>query len=233
MKQTKGKIYLSDKRGTKETTCFRRYCTFNFQEYFREDRRPLGGLYVFNEETLGGCQSLNFEVVRESYIILIPLVGSLDICCEDKVSTVEIEEIRVMKMSAKGAFNIKNPHHSELISYLQIWINAEQPIKTISGHSFPFELTSIVNQLKEVTAIASTDSEMPFRISLGQFEAREETIYPLSGKTCLFYAFIIAGAFELEGRLLHAGDGLALWNTKEVELEALSNSAMLLVIELH
>ncbi|WP_165699302.1 pirin family protein [Hymenobacter jejuensis] len=47
-----------------------------------------------------------------------------------------------------------------------------------------------------------------------------------------FFAFVVAGAFEVEGRLLHERDGLALWDVQEVELEALSNDALVLVLEL-
>lgn len=43
---------------------------------------------------------------------------------------------------------------------------------------------------------------------------------------------VLAGAFEVEGRLLHAHDGLALWDTATVELEALSPDALVLVVEL-
>ncbi len=46
------------------------------------------------------------------------------------------------------------------------------------------------------------------------------------------YTFIVDGAFEIEGRLMHARDGLALWNTEKIELEALSNNAIVVVLEL-
>jgi hypothetical protein len=43
--------------------------------------------------------------------------------------------------------------------------------------------------------------------------------------------FVLNGAFEAKGCLLHERDGLALWDTNEIEMEALSNDAMMLVIE--
>lgn len=46
------------------------------------------------------------------------------------------------------------------------------------------------------------------------------------------FALVLAGAFEVAGRLLHAHDGLALWDTAAVALEALGNDAVLLVLEL-
>jgi redox-sensitive bicupin YhaK (pirin superfamily) len=43
--------------------------------------------------------------------------------------------------------------------------------------------------------------------------------------------YVIEGAFEVQYRLLHARDGLALWEAERVEWEALSNDAILLVLE--
>jgi hypothetical protein len=44
---------------------------------------------------------------------------------------------------------------------------------------------------------------------------------------------VLAGAFEAEGRLLHAKDGLALWDARApLEIEALSDNALLLVLAL-
>jgi len=47
-----------------------------------------------------------------------------------------------------------------------------------------------------------------------------------------FFCFVIAGAFELENRLLQMRDGLAVNGPCAVELEALSEGALLLTIEL-
>ena len=72
---------------------------------------------------------------------------------------------------------------------------------------------------------------LPFALRLGRFMGREEAVYKVQPGNQLF-AFVVAGAFELEGRLLHEKDGLALWDAEEVELEALSNHALVLVVEL-
>jgi hypothetical protein len=45
-------------------------------------------------------------------------------------------------------------------------------------------------------------------------------------------AFGLAGAFELESRLLHEKDCVALWDVEEIKLEALRNHAIVLLLEL-
>ncbi len=93
---------------------------------------------------------------------------------------------------------------------------------------FGFDFEKNQNQLIEIIS----SSKLPFKLSAGIFTGREEAVYELKHLHSKFYCFVIDGAFEIEGRLLHARDGLALWNTKTVELEALSNNAIVLVIEI-
>ena len=56
--------------------------------------------------------------------------------------------------------------------------------------------------------------------------------YHVKDKRSRLFVFMIEGAFEVEGRLLHAWDSLDLWDATTTEMEALSNEAMILVIEL-
>ncbi|WP_262891527.1 pirin family protein [Adhaeribacter radiodurans] len=49
----------------------------------------------------------------------------------------------------------------------------------------------------------------------------------------MLYFCAYRGAFEVQGRLLHEKDSLALWDTEEVELEALSNHIRILIMELN
>jgi hypothetical protein len=66
---------------------------------------------------------------------------------------------------------------------------------------------------------------------VGRFKGRGENGYSLSPSSAL-YSFVLAGVFEIDGRLLHERDGIALWATDKIEMEALSNDAILLTIEL-
>lgn len=70
------------------------------------------------------------------------------------------------------------------------------------------------------------------RISLGLFTGRSETVYmPVQKQPTITTAFVLQGAFEPEGRLLHKADALSVYNAPTLEMEALSNQAILLLIE--
>ena len=73
---------------------------------------------------------------------------------------------------------------------------------------------------------------MPATLSVGKFSGRAETVYHSKQSSANVFVFVLEGAFEVEGRLLHARDGLALWQTTAVEMEALSNDALVMLVEM-
>jgi quercetin 2,3-dioxygenase len=94
---------------------------------------------------------------------------------------------------------------------------------------FNFDLSQS-NQLH--TIITAADLNQPAYAYIGKYDGRKKGIYSLQNKNNGIYCFVIEGAFEIQDRLLHAKDGLAIWNTDEIDFEALSNGAILLLFEL-
>jgi redox-sensitive bicupin YhaK (pirin superfamily) len=237
-KQVPGKIYLADQRGTLETSQFRRQSTFNFGAFQREHKQPFGRLYGLNEETLAGGHAVEFVVAADSYIVLLPIMGAVAFSTGGGTrGTVEAEELTTIAAPVGTVLTLRNPFGDELISLLHIWVRATQPL---AGPPFAtttvFDEQLLENQLRELVSARTNDHlpsepDLPFMLSLGRFMGRHETVRQVAPGSTLF-AFVIAGAFELEGRLLHEKDGLALWDVGAIELEALSNHALVLVLEL-
>ena len=69
-------------------------------------------------------------------------------------------------------------------------------------------------------------------IAITKLNGRSEVVYKPSALNNCFFAFVIQGAFEMEGILLHARDGVAFWNYEQAEIEALSNDAIILLLEM-
>ncbi|WP_375433806.1 hypothetical protein [uncultured Hymenobacter sp.] len=230
IKQTPGKIFLADQRGLTETSKFRRYSTFSFGTYVHEHKEPFGNLYAVNEETLGGGQQLEFTAEQHSCCILIPVTGELIVQTSAGNTTVEVEQIQLLTVPANTTVQLTNPYETELVTFLHLWLKTEHLI-SVGNEVFGFQLSAVENQLATVISGHHTNQALPFAVSVGRFAGRQEVVYRLENEAS-FFAFVLAGAFEVEGRLLHEKDGLALWNTEEVELEALSHNAILVVIEL-
>lgn len=232
--QVPGKIYLADQRGLLETSEFRRQSTFNFGTFQSEHKEPFGRLYGLHEETLAGGHTVEFAVAEDSYIVLLPITGAVAYGMGNEASgTAEAEGMVTLAVPAGTPLHLRNPFADELVSLLHLWVRAPALLATAAGLTVTFDAQALENQLCELVGAPAQRAwpPLPFRLSLGRFAGRHEAVYKVAPGNTLF-AFVIAGAFELEGRLLHEKDGLALWDAAEIELEALSNHALVLVLEL-
>ncbi|MGZ8556779.1 MAG: pirin family protein [Chitinophagaceae bacterium] len=119
-----------------------------------------------------------------------------------------------------------------MVNFLQVWIRAHKIADKQGASLFTYNVNKCMNSLVKVSTANPGESSLPFSISLGKFKGRGETTYQIKNTKSGLYVFVIEGAFEVQGTLLHARDGLALWETEEVEMEALSNDAIILLLEL-
>lgn len=232
IRQSKGKMFLADERGLNETEWFRSWNIFNFGKYFNEHKDPFGNLYVVNDDTLDGGRSLRMIIEEHSYVILVPVAGA--IAYKDNLGSqnlIAAGQIQVLDLAKDAMIEITNPFKEGLVNFLQIWIRADKVKETANSNLLTYDVNKYLDSLIKIFPENSGSSSLPFTVSIGKFSGRAETTYKLTSENSGVFAFVIEGAFELEGRLLHARDGLALWEIEEVELEALSNDAIILLIE--
>lgn len=230
-----GKLFLADQRGVLETTQFRRSSTFQFGSYVHEHKQPFGCLFAFNEETLAGGHTVSLPVAEATYLLVLPITGAVWAGIGPGPATlVDVAQLHVLSATAGSSVQFTNPYETDLISFLHVWLRAPATTET-KAQVFAFDLDSRPNQLVAATPAfcrlpaGTLPPSLPFRVRMGQFAGRAETTCALlQGGS--FFAFVLAGAFEVAGRLLHASDGLALWDTPLVELEALSNDAVIIIL---
>lgn len=228
-----GKIYLSDQRGRMESSRIRRFCTFNFEDFINEHRIPVHNLYLLNDDMLAAGQTTSIQIEKASYIIIVPVTGEIKITDPSGLpSMLNAGELRVLNVPVNSTIAISNSYASEFVNYLVIGIFCTQDILHPISTFFEFDLDKQHNRFVEIVSTQVYGNEIAdFKISIGRFAGRYEAVYTPLNKESVFFAFVIAGAFETEGRLLHERDGLALCEADEIEVEALSNDAVMLVIE--
>ncbi|MBC6612192.1 hypothetical protein H8B15_14785 [Hymenobacter sp. BT507] len=232
MTQASGKIFLADQRGVEETAQFRRYSTLQFGAYCHEHKQALGRLLAVNEELVVGGARVTVAAAQAVHVLIIPITGAVQIGVEAEGPVqIDVEEMYALTVPAGSTLHFTNPYDNALIDFLHLWIAADPAQSAAAGYVSQFSFAAIAGRLLPLLPPIGAPNALPCTVSLGRFDGRQEVVYPLAGKA-QFFAFVLAGAFEAEGRLLHEKDGLALWDTKEVELEALSNGALLVVVEL-
>jgi len=227
MSPTPGKIFLADQRGLTESNTLRRYSTFNFEKYNDEHRAPSGTLFVCNDESIAAGKLIFFLSKEDSYQIFFPITGGLDIVQGGKEFAVDTGQVQILNLGKGEVLEISNPYPNDVINYIQIGLTTDLFLLRASEMLFKFDFDQNKNKLIEIVSTP----KLSFKLSAGIFDGRVETTYTLNNPDHKLFFLVIDGAFEIEGRLMHARDGLALWEVEKVELEALSNNAIVLVLE--
>ncbi len=218
---TPAQIFKADRRNTIQSEDYRCLSTLNPQGV-ENNTSPFGLLTTFDEETLAKGKRRFYYMEEDTLVILLPLVGLLEVEQSNLKGTQFIipEEIKVLSLKKGQSFYLSNPYEKDLVNFIQMRIKGTGPtIKKFFGNYENNGLFPILD-INEC------------QLHFGVFEGRKEAVYQLQNPKNGIFAFVINGAFELENRLLESRDALSLWNVETVELEALSENAIVLLIEI-
>lgn len=218
MLENPSQIFKSEIRGVIENNTYKCLSTFNYLNYKEQSRNPFGNLTVFNDETLAAQKSSNYKIDDNQIIILIPLVGAIKVNLENASELMEVHQIKSFQLKKGKSFSVLNPYENDLVNFLQIRFSYSDIIP--STISFDFRSKN------DIIKLIHSDT---FTISIGIFDARNEGNYRLKNEG--LFAFVLNGAFEFQNRLIENRDGLSISNISEVEFEALSEHAILLIID--
>lgn len=222
--QTEGQIYLSEQRGCTDRSWYRSFHTFNYGSYFNEDKTAFGTLLVFNEDTLAAGKAIEIDPEEDTEVIILPVAGGIEFKNpEGFVDYLTPGHAQVLRKDERGPYQLLNPYGVESIHFLVMTFRKEtgsQP-KT---RQYAFD----PDHKNELLSVYQNTGSW---VSIGKYTGREDGIYTLKDEGHGVFAFVLQGAFEVQERLLQPKDGLALWGMEAVEFEALSNDAILLLIE--
>ncbi|HOA37236.1 MAG TPA: hypothetical protein PLQ32_02545 [Flavihumibacter sp.] len=217
------KIYLSYENGVVENESFRRKQVFSSAQLLINNRHPFGCLHTWNEEVLAGNASASYEAERNTIDVFIPVVGPF-VCRMGTASTlVTPGQLYAVASANSQQWTLSNPYSEAgtLISFIHIGIR--DLVNNNENRLLGFDLAN--------TGTSNTLDLGSARFSISRMTGRQVTSYRLTDPSHGLFVYALQGAFEVEGRLLHPGDGLALWNLREAEAEALSGDALICFFE--
>jgi redox-sensitive bicupin YhaK (pirin superfamily) len=229
------KIFLSSERGYHEVKGFRSYRTFNFGTYRHEHKTAFGPLYVLNDDTLAGGRSIRLSTEADSDILLLPVVGAIRYTESNGHSNIiEAGQAQLCSTSAGTVLEISNPYKKDLVNFLQFRIRSHADIDNSKPVVQCFSLDKNRNSLLELFPKknqAAVQDGLLQRTFIGKFSGRYDAVFKTKDLSDGIFVYIIEGAFEVQNRLMEARDGLALWDVDELNFEALSNDAIILLME--
>jgi hypothetical protein len=228
--ESPAKIFNAALRGYKETPSYKCFYTFNFKDYQSEFRESFGQLLFLNDESLSPQECITYTHDEDTQVILLPIAGAL--CYRNGVHREELvqsEQIKVLEIKKGTSYTFTNPFDKKWIHYLHIGFKIAAPY-------WDYQPTPQQIKFKRLNELVcfGLHKQMEDRPVgyIGIYQGRYEELYTLQDPSNGVFVYVINGAFEVQGRLLESRDGLSLWNTKEIEFQALSNNAIILLLEI-
>ncbi|RZJ67958.1 MAG: hypothetical protein EOO50_03795 [Flavobacterium sp.] len=216
----KAQIYTAISRFKFENSWHRKLSIFNSEDFFDASRKPFGNLQAVNDETLAPAHSKLYSGEQSLVILIIPMIGALAFCDANNEETL-ISTGEILRFSGTNSFSIVNPYDDQQINFLVVEIKA----RLKSGIS----KTAISDSRNLLQPIFETDATNGF---IGIFNARQECVFKTQNPSNGIFAFVINGAFEFADRWLEARDALTVRESEDVDFEALSGNAIILILEI-
>lgn len=219
------RIFLAEQRGRTGSDTQRSFHTFEDGDYRNEHKQPFSRLITLNDDTLAPGSLRTYPLEPGHLHWWIPVVGNLHHTTGAMPAMpAEPGQLVYYRDPKPGKLHIRNDYDNELINYLYLRLRTDTA-SALYG-ILQCDIASTDNQL--LSLAPPRDSGDP-RAYLGRYQGRQETVMPIPPGTDVFI-YVIEGAFEVQNRLLHARDGLALRHVHELEFEALSNEAVILAV---
>ena len=185
--------------------------------------QSVGTLHGLSDDRLKPGISLLVEAEADGAVIIIPWIGDVVLSSPSGKQPLLAEgQVHVMPVSKGDFYELRNPYSEEAINFFQLRFAGNF---SEAGEVFPIALENHPNRLRPIYKNSHS-------LMIGSFDRRTEGIYIPDSPTHKLFIFAIEGAFEIQNRLIQPRDGLALWQVEEVEFEALSEGAVLMVVEM-
>lgn len=178
-----------------------------------------GLIKSMSDEYLAAQGTKTFNHGTPGVILVVPLVGAIEIAASNQHDRQGGGPGEIIRVASQGELVISNPDQKNPANFLLVCLEEKGASGKLSLGEFGG------NQL--FSPIKLTKHQMCF----GFFDGRQGAAYPLEDLKNGILAYVINGTFELENRLLESRDALAVWNLETVEMEALSENAIILLFE--
>jgi redox-sensitive bicupin YhaK (pirin superfamily) len=229
-------VHKAESRGKADHGWLKSRHTFSFAGYYNPERVNFGALRVLNDDIVKGGMGFSKHPHDNMEIISIPLLGDLE--HKDSMGNTTVisqNDVQIMSAGTGVVHSEYNKNKNSEVHFLQIWVFPKERNITARYDQKTFLKADRINKLQ---TIVSPDGEDAIKINqdawfmLGSFEDGNTISYNFRSKNSGLYAFVLEGKFKIAGQSLEKRDGLGITEVNSIEIEAISNDAEILLMEL-
>ena len=222
----------SEERGTTELGWLHSRHSFSFGNYFDPDHMGFRGLRVINDDVVEPGQGFGEHPHRDAEIFSYVLEGELE--HKDSMGNGRVIKAGDLQYisAGRGVLHSEfNPSRKNRVHFLQVWLRPRTGGGTPRYAEKALGTDAKPNGLTLLFAGEPRDGAVEIRagadVYVGRLDAGKKLVHrPAAGHGQWIH--VIAGDLKVVGETLKAGDGLAIENAAELELQTDEGAQFLL-----
>lgn len=229
-------LHKAETRGLANHGWLNSYHTFSFANYYNPERMYFGVLRVLNDDTVSQGMGFGTHPHDNMEIISIPLEGDLE--HKDSMGNIAVikqGDIQVMSAGTGITHSEYNKNKNQPVKFLQIWVFPNKKNVTPRYDQITLDVKERHNKLQQILSPSTDDDGVWIHqnawFHLGKFDKDFSASYELKDKRNGVYAFVLNGKFSVNGQELEKRDGYGLWDIDHLSINAISQDAELLLME--
>ena len=227
-------IHKAETRGHANHGWLNSHHTFSFANYHNPERMHFGVLRVLNDDTVAAGMGFGTHPHDNMEIISIPLEGDLE--HKDSMGNVAVikeGDVQVLSAGTGITHSEYNKNKDKEVKFLQIWVFPKERNLKPRYDQISIRDISKDNQFYQVLSPNKDDQGVWINqdawFHIGKFEKGKSDEYTIKKKGNGVYAFILEGEVEIDGQKLSKRDGMGIWDTESISVNATSNARVLLM----
>ena len=228
-------LHRADTRGHANHGWLDSHHTFSFANYYNPERMHFGVLRVLNDDWVAPGRGFGRHPHDNMEIISIPLLGDLE--HQDSMSNKQVirqGDIQVMSAGTGIQHSEFNKNPDKEVRFLQIWVFPNKKNVEPRYDQLAYDRTKAHNNLLQILSPNPGDAGVWIHqdawFHLGNLDKGFKTEYQLNRQQKNgVYAFVLEGAVSINGQSLGRRDGLGLWDTAKLNIQADEKAELLLM----
>ena len=227
-------LHKADTRGDADHGWLHSKHTFSFASYHDPERIHFGALRVLNDDTVQGGMGFGTHPHDNMEIISIPLEGDLE--HKDSMGNVTVikhGDVQVMSAGTGIRHSEYNKNKEEDVKFLQIWIFPDKKNVKPRYDQITLDINDRHNKLQQILSPDADDGGVWIHqnawFHLGDFDKGVSAKYKYHAKGNGLYIFNLKGDLKINEQIINTRDGLGIWDTDSIKIEAETNAEFLLM----